>query len=109
MGISVYESFKSRAVTRSGVVPMPRRREKHLGGHALLVVGYDRRRRLFLVRNSWGSRWGLEGYCLLPYAYLLDPDLAWDFWTARRVSISRRRKAKEVEGRSRSPGPLDGR
>jgi len=87
MGISVYESFKSRAVTRSGNVPMPRKRERHLGGHALLVVGYDRRRRLFLARNSWGARWGLRGYCRMPYAYLLDPDLSWDFWTARRVSI----------------------
>jgi C1A family cysteine protease len=90
MGISVYESFKTREVARTGIVPMPRRREKHLGGHALLVVGYDRRRRQFLVRNSWGARWGLGGYCLLPYAYLLNPDLAWDFWTARRLSNQRR-------------------
>jgi len=90
MGISVYESFKKRAVARSGIVPMPHRREKHLGGHALLVVGYDRRRRRFLVRNSWGARWGLGGYCLMPYPYLLNPNLAWDFWTARRISIRRR-------------------
>ena len=90
MGISVYESFKKRGVARSGLVPMPDRREKHLGGHALLVVGYDRRRRLFVVRNSWGARWGLGGYCLMPYPYLLNPDLAWDFWTARRISIRRR-------------------
>jgi C1A family cysteine protease len=89
MGISVYESFKKRNVARSGIVPMPRRGEKHLGGHALLVVGYDRRRRQFLVRNSWGARWGLGGYCRMPYAYLLNPDLAWDFWTARRISIRR--------------------
>lgn len=86
MGISVYESFKKRGVARSGIVPMPRRREKHLGGHALLVVGYDRPRRRFLVRNSWGARWGLRGYCWMPYRYLLNPDLAWDFWTARRLS-----------------------
>jgi len=90
MGISVYESFKSRKVARSGVVPLPRRGEKHLGGHALLVVGYDRRRRRFLVRNSWGEGWGLGGYCLMPYPYLLNPDLAWDFWTARRVSMEPR-------------------
>jgi C1A family cysteine protease len=94
MGISVYESFKSRAVARRGNVPMPRKREKHLGGHALLVVGYDRRQRLFLVRNSWGNRWALRGYCRMPYAYLLDPDLAWDFWTARRISIPRRPRKK---------------
>ena len=95
MGISVYESFKKRNVARSGIVPMPRRREKHLGGHALLVVGYDRRRRQFLVRNSWGARWGLGGYCRMPYAYLLNPDLAWDFWTARRISIRRSPKTRK--------------
>lgn len=95
MGISVYESFKSRKVARSGIVPLPQRGEKHLGGHALLVVGYDRPRRRFLVRNSWGARWGRGGYCLMPYPYLLNPDWAWDFWTARRISVRRGPKTRK--------------
>ena len=88
LGISVHESFESRPVRETGRASMPKRGEKTLGGHAVLVVGYGERSRRFLVRNSWGRRWGMKGYFTLPFDYLLHPDLAWDFWTVRRVSES---------------------
>jgi hypothetical protein len=84
MGISVYQNFVGKAVARSGVVSMPHRRERHLGGHAVLVVGYDDDARQFIVRNSAGPHWGKHGYCVMPYAYLLNEQLAWDFWMVRR-------------------------
>ena len=40
-GFSVYESFETGAVARSGEVPMPGRSEALLGGHAVAAVGYD--------------------------------------------------------------------
>ena len=83
-GFSVYESFESAAVARTGVAPMPRRNEKLLGGHAVLAVGYDDARKRFLVRNSWGTGWGMKGYFTLPYDYLGDRNLSDDFWTIRR-------------------------
>jgi C1A family cysteine protease len=85
LGLSIHESFESRVVRETGRVPMPARGEKTLGGHAVLAVGYDARSRRFLMRNSWGPRWGEKGHFTLPFRYLLDPDLAWDFWTVRRV------------------------
>ena len=39
------------------------------GGHAMLIVGYDDREKLLIIRNSWSERWGDDGYCYLPYAY----------------------------------------
>jgi C1A family cysteine protease len=84
-GISVYESFESAAVAKSGNVPMPRPSEKNLGGHAILAVGYDDQKKRFIVRNSWGTEWGMEGYFTLPYDYLLNNDLADDFWTIKLV------------------------
>jgi C1A family cysteine protease len=83
-GFSVYESFESRAVARTGVVPMPRPKETLLGGHAVLAVGYDDREKRFLVRNSWGDAWGVKGYFTMPYAYLANRNLSDDFWTIRR-------------------------
>jgi C1A family cysteine protease len=84
-GFSVYESFESDRVTKTGVVPMPSRHESVLGGHAVLAVGYDEEEKRFLVRNSWGPRWGREGYFRMPYAYLLDPALCGDLWMIQQV------------------------
>ena len=56
-GISVYESFESDAVAKTGTVPMPKQTEKNLGGHAILAVGYDDRKKRFIIRNSWGTPW----------------------------------------------------
>ena len=39
------------------------------GLHAMLMVGYSDRQRVFIVRNSWGAGWGAGGYCYLPYDY----------------------------------------
>lgn len=68
---------------RNGIVPMPRRGEQSYGGHAMLIVGYDLNAKMYLVRNSWGPRWGRGGYCWIPFALLHNPQVAWSFWTAR--------------------------
>jgi C1A family cysteine protease len=86
-GIQVYSSFESEAVATTGTVPLPHPgKEKLLGGHAIMCVGYDDSASVFLVRNSWGPDWGKEGYCTLPYQYLLAHKLADDFWTIRLMS-----------------------
>jgi C1A family cysteine protease len=83
-GFTVYEAFESAAVARSGVLNMPGPKEKVVGGHAVMGVGYDDGARRFIIRNSWGSDWGQKGYFTMPYDYL-DPanNLADDFWTVR--------------------------
>jgi C1A family cysteine protease len=84
-GFAVYESFESQQVANSGHVPMPKAGEKNLGGHAVMAVGYEEARQWFIVRNSWGRRWGMDGYFTMPYPYLLQQSLSRDFWTIRRV------------------------
>jgi len=83
-GFTVYESFESVEVAKTGIAPMPGPAERALGGHAVLAVGYDDGEKRFLVRNSWGPRWGLGGYFKMPYAYLQNRNLSDDFWTIRR-------------------------
>ena len=82
-GFSVYESFESQEVAKTGIVPMPKAAEKQLGGHAVLAVGYDDAKKQFIVRNSWGPDWGIGGYFMMPYKYLADRNLSDDFWTVR--------------------------
>jgi C1A family cysteine protease len=84
-GFAVYESFESDEVAKTGVVQMPGRREKDLGGHAVLAVGYRDYDRRFIVRNSWGINWGINGYFTIPYEYVLNDDLAADFWSIKVV------------------------
>jgi C1A family cysteine protease len=85
-GFTVYESFESASVASSGAVPMPASGERILGGHAVVAIGYDDAEQRFLLRNSWGSSWGMQGYFTMPYAYLTDSNMADDFWTIQTVA-----------------------
>ena len=84
-GFTVYESFESMEVARSGHASLPKAGERAVGGHAVLGVGYQDSRQWFIVRNSWGAQWGMKGYFTLPYTYLTDQNLSSDFWTIRVV------------------------
>jgi len=86
-GFTVYESFESIAVSRTGIVPMPSKNERVLGGHAVMACGYNTKTKQFLVRNSWGKGWGLDGYCWMPFDYFTDAGLSNDFWTIRSVEV----------------------
>jgi C1A family cysteine protease len=83
-GFTVYESFESDEVAKTGIVEMPGPTERVLGGHAVLAVGYDMAAKRFLVRNSWGTEWGQAGTFTMPFAYLADRNLSSDFWTLRK-------------------------
>lgn len=85
LGATLYESFESDEVARTGMVPMPAMSEKSVGGHATLIIGYDDERQLYEVRNSWGKEWGDHGYCWWPYSYVLDRNLCDDFWVVNTV------------------------
>ena len=94
-GFTVYASFESQQVAKTGHLSMPKQNEDIAGGHAVLAVGYDNKKRWFIVRNSWGPRWGMKGYFTIPYAYLLDGNLSDDFWTIRMVAGTAKKKAKK--------------
>jgi C1A family cysteine protease len=94
-GFTVFESFQ--AITKNGMMPMPKPKEQRLGGHAVMAVGYDDAKKMFIVRNSWTKNWGDQGYFYMPYSYISDTNRADDFWTIRLVAkglVLRRSKKK---------------
>ena len=97
IGFAVYDSFESDVVTATGIVPMPDiNTETLLGGHAVVVVGFDDSKSAFLCANSWGTSWGCRqpsgttttrGFFYLPYAYINNSSLLFDFYFANGVSF----------------------
>jgi C1A family cysteine protease len=90
-GFSVYAGISQASTT--GKIPFPTTGEKIVGGHAVMAVGYDDKMKVantspggvvssgaLLIRNSWGSDWGVAGYGWLPYDYVLK-GLADDWWS----------------------------
>ena len=89
-GFSVYSSI-DRAETL-GLIPYPSEKDSLLGGHALMVVGYNDdllieradekgiTKGALMIKNSWGIGWGQQGYGFLPYDYVLN-GLTADWWT----------------------------
>ena len=88
IGFAVFASFESPQVSATGMVPMPSLSERFLGGHAVLVVGYNDATQRWIVRNSWGTGWGDRGYFYVPYAYFLNPILSSDIWNISSVTVA---------------------
>lgn len=84
-GMQAYEQSFVQA-QHTGTLPMPGAGETLMGGHAVLAVGYDDRSKSITALNSLGSSWGKNGYFSIPYTFVADADLAYDFWTIRSVS-----------------------
>jgi len=91
IGFTVYDSIAQAATT--GAIPFPVTSDKVVGGHAIVLVGYDNGMKIknanpggvestgaLLIRNSWGTGWGGAGYGWLPYDYVLK-GLAQDCWS----------------------------
>jgi len=84
-GFSVYSSIPDMGDGK-GEIPFPSRGDAFEGGHAVVAVGYDDKKKIsgdtgaLMIRNSWGTEWGMAGYGWLPYTYV-EAGLAVDFWS----------------------------
>ena len=63
---------------------MPNPSGSLLGGHAVLIVGYSDERECFLIRNSWGSDWGMSGHFMMSYDFIVSRYCT-DFWLIETV------------------------
>lgn len=79
----VYESFENPQWSSNpdfSEMPMPdQNTEKLLGGHEVMSVGYNDEYQAFLIRNSWGTSWGMGGYFWMPYDFIRDGSYAENF------------------------------
>lgn len=85
-GFTVYQALEDPEITRTGRLPMPV--GDPIGGHAVVIIGCDLDNRTVLIRNSWGEKWtpNYRGHFMMPLEYVLNPELASDFWQVSAVS-----------------------
>ena len=87
IGFHVYQSFMSANVAKTGNMPYPNtKREKLLGGHAVLLVGYNKTKKVFIARNSWGTNWGDGGYFYMPFNVVTNTSMSSDYWIIKSVN-----------------------
>ena len=92
-GFYGFDSFNQSS--NNGEIPFPCLSERVRWGHAIVAVGYDDNKIIennlceqeenetkgaLLIRNSWGTNWGNQGYGWLPYEYVRRR-YALDFWS----------------------------
>ena len=95
IGFDVYSSFEQGSwqnANGTGLMPYPNvNTEQVLGGHCVLVVGYDDTpgspiEGRFICRNSWGTGWGDQGYFYMPYQVIANANMSDDFWIITSVT-----------------------
>ena len=71
----------SEQVAKTGIVPMPDMRTETVeGGHCIVMCGYNNKTKRFTCMNSWSQDWGDQGFFTIPYQYVMNRNLAADFW-----------------------------
>jgi C1A family cysteine protease len=83
-GFEVYSAFENLTKKNKWTLNIPTSREDYLGGHAVCAVAFNSKTKLFTIRNSWGKRWGYNGYFYMPYNYIINKELASDFWVIEK-------------------------
>ena len=86
-GFTVFSSFKDPNMwTSNYIMPSPQINDELLGGHAVLMIGYDDDLECFIIRNSWGADWGNSGDFYMPYKFVMGTfnmrktDLGLSWW-----------------------------
>ena len=76
----VYSNFFKLTAKDNDILNIPSASDEVLGGHAVILVGYDDTTQTFDVLNSHGFQFADGGYFRLKTDYALNPDLAFEFY-----------------------------
>lgn len=78
-GIHIDKSFYNLNKTNNLWSPT---KKGTLGGHAVLIVGYDKKKKEFLIDNSWGKSWGKNGQFRVSFDTFQK--YSFDWWVLQR-------------------------
>lgn len=84
VGTPLYSQFEGDEAAETGLIAMPT--GTSIGGHEVHCIGCNDSKNVlgqigaFEIQNSWGTGWGSDGYCWIPYAYFDKLISEVDFW-----------------------------
>lgn len=87
IALLVCENFEP---DKNNLLPFPDGQVR--GGHAVGIVGDLPEKGCLILRNSWGTGWGENGYAYLPYEWITEKffDIGWgvfEAWTATDITL----------------------
>jgi len=69
--MKVYSQFDDLYYSATTVqLPKAYEQQSPIGAHAMCFVGYDLKKQVLIARNSFGTDWGMQGYCYIPFEYM---------------------------------------
>jgi hypothetical protein len=85
-GIKLFESIYKDEVKNTGIINYSEEYDKILGGHCIILVGFDNNKKYYKFINSWGPTWGDKGFGYLPYEYIKNIRLSNEFYIIKNIS-----------------------
>lgn len=76
-GLTLFDNFQDLD-KKNAIVTAPKYAISYYGGHAMCLVGYNLGSKWFIAKNSWGTDWGDNGYCYIPFDYMSQ--FSFDRW-----------------------------
>ncbi len=95
-GIKIFKNINNDEIKKTGIISINENNNKNnnednnednlLGGHCIILVGFDDNTRYFKFINSWGNKWGDNGFGYLPYEYITNKYLSDEFYILKQVT-----------------------
>ena len=68
----IFSNFNSDKVINTGIVKMPKKKERPIGTLTCAIYGYRSSTKSFICMNNFGNMWGEKGFFYLPYKYVTN-------------------------------------
>jgi C1A family cysteine protease len=87
VGITVYPQLESQETASTGICANPQPGDQPIGGHCVVICGFDDSKQMYCIRNSWGTSWGQNGYFWISYSYINNSNICSDLHIIKKVEL----------------------